>query len=121
MKFTDRVYKFIKYFITIFLPAVGALYYGIAEVWGFDKTYPVNATINTIIAFLGVLIGVSTRQFNKNKAAEADEPYDGDLAFIIDEVDGEKYPTLGVNTSLEAMQAKGEVRLRVIEQRLPEE
>jgi hypothetical protein len=121
MTLNDRVYQFLKYFITIALPAVGALYYAISEVWGFDRTYPVNATINAVVTFLGVLIGVSTRQYNKTKAAKADEPYDGDLAFIVDKVDGEVYPTLGVNTSLEEMRSKGEVRLQVIDQRFPEE
>jgi hypothetical protein len=110
MKLSNRVYNYLKWFITIFLPAVGALYFGLAEMWGFPNPTGVNGTINLIIAFLGILIGVSTRQYNKEIK---NEDIDGDL--IITEVDGEKWPMLGVNQSIESMQAKDTVRLTVVD------
>jgi hypothetical protein len=109
MKLTNKIYNLVKYFTTIFLPAVGALYYGLAQIWGFQNPEDVNGTINLIIVFLGVLIGISSRQYKK----ATHDGYDGDL--IVSEVDGEKYLGLGVNESVEAMQSKDEVRLRVIE------
>jgi hypothetical protein len=111
MILNNKAYNFLKYFTTIFLPATGALYYGLTEVWGFDRTLPVNATINTVVAFLGVTLGLSTRKYNKVTGGE--DSFDGDL--VVSEVDGEKYLALGVNGSVEQMQAKTEVRLRVVE------
>jgi|SRR5690349_14327826 len=107
MKLKNKVYDFLKYFTSIFLPAVGALYYGLTEVWNIHSTLPVNATINTIIAFLGITLGLSSRQYNKN------QQNDGDL--VVAQVDGEKYLGLAVNKSIESMQAKDIVRLKVID------
>lgn len=111
MKLPDKVYNFLKYFTTIFLPAAGTLYYAITEAFDIHRTVPINTVINAIIAFLGVTLGISTRQYNKENGG--DKAFDGDL--IVSEVDGEKYLGLGVNGSVEEMQAKPEVRLRVVE------
>jgi hypothetical protein len=58
--------------------------------------------------FLGVLLGISTKQYNKTTGAP-----DGDL--IISEVDGEKFPALGVNGTLEDLTNKDMVKLNVVD------
>jgi imidazoleglycerol phosphate synthase glutamine amidotransferase subunit HisH len=109
MKLSNKAYNFLKWFTTIFLPAVGAFYYALSEIWDFERTFALNATINAVIAFLGVLLGISTRQYNKETRSDT---IDGDL--VVSEVDGEKYLALGVNSSVEAMQSKDTVTLNVV-------
>ncbi len=72
---SDRTYAFLKYFTTILLPATGALYYGIAELWGFTSTTRgVNGTINLVILFLGLVLRISTSKYNETVR------YDGTIA-----------------------------------------
>ena len=108
MKLSNKTYNAIKWIITIFLPALGAFYFALAQTWGFENSQGVNATINAVITFLGLLIGYSSRQYRKN----VEERTDGDL--IITEVDGEQYTMLGVNKSLETMAGKDTVKLNVV-------
>jgi putative holin Dp-1 len=107
MQLSNAWYNRIKWIITIGLPAVGAFYFGLAQLWDFPRISGVNGTINLIITFLGLLIGYSTKQYNKTE----NQP-DGDL--IVVESDGEKHLGLAVNTSVEAMQAKDTVTLTVV-------
>lgn len=108
MILNNKTYNFLKWFITIFLPGVGAFYFTLAQVWNFPQPEGVNGTINAIIVFGGLLIGISTRQYNKTVGAP-----DGDL--IVEEVDGEKYLGLGVNKSIEDMASKNQVTLNVVD------
>lgn len=112
MKLSNKVYNFLKWVTTIWLPSAGALYYGITEVADIQRTFQVNATINGIIAALGGLLAVSSRQYKKLHYGNEDV-VDGDL--IVTEVDGEKYLGLGVNDSIESMQRKNVVRLNVVD------
>lgn len=116
MKLTNRAYNVIKYTITIFLPAVGALYFALAQVWDFNRTPGVNGTINALITFGGLLIGYSTRQYKKTNADVIDKDPDGDLVVTQDPSDGTKYLGLVVNAeSVEEMTAKDKVTLNVVD------
>lgn len=110
MTLTNKMYNIIKYVITIFLPAVGALYYGLAQVWDFDRIPGVNGTINVLITFGGLLIGYSTRKYNQIGPGAPD----GDLVMHQDPVDKTIYPTLGIKTSLEEMASKDKVTLTIL-------
>lgn len=112
IQLSNDAYKIIKYGITIFLPAVGSLYFALAQVWNFDRIPGVNGTINVLITFGGLLIGYSTRQYNKTGAGAPD----GDLIVQADPHDGTKYLGLAVNgDSVEAMTSKNQVTLNVVD------
>lgn len=68
MKLSNAVYDKLKWIVTILLPAIGALYAGLAVTWGED-TFPnsteVVGSIALIATFLGGLIGLSTRAHNR--------------------------------------------------------
>lgn len=110
MKLTNKAYNVIKYGITIFLPAVGALYFTLAQVWNFERVPGVNGTINALITFGGLLIGYSSRQYNKTTGAP-----DGDLVVKEDPTDGTKYLGLAVNgSSVDDITSKDKVTLQVV-------
>lgn len=61
----DKLYKILKYIAMIFLPALGTLYFALAGIWGFPHAEQVVGTIAAIDTFLGVILGISTAQYNK--------------------------------------------------------
>ena len=61
----DKLYKILKYIAMIFLPALGTLYFALAGIWGFPYADQVVGTITAIDTFLGVILGISTAQYNK--------------------------------------------------------
>ena len=63
----DKVYDILKWIAQILLPALGTLYFALASIWGFPYAEQIVGTITAVDAFLGVLLGISTYQYNKKK------------------------------------------------------
>lgn len=61
----NKLYDILKYIALIALPALGALYFGLAGIWGLPYGEQVVGTISVIDAFLGTLLGISTVKYNK--------------------------------------------------------
>lgn len=72
MILSNKVYDVLKWIAQIALPALGALYFGLASIWGFPYGEQIVGTITVIDTFLGALLGISTAQYNKAKQ-NADE------------------------------------------------
>lgn len=73
MLFSNKVYDTLKWVAQYFLPAIGALYFALAGVWGFPYGEEVVGTITAIDAFLGVILGISTVSYNKSHITEKTE------------------------------------------------
>ena len=73
MKMTNKVYDILKYIAQIALPAVGALYFGLAKIWGFPYGTEIVGTIAVIDTFLGALLKLSTDKYNAEQAVMEDE------------------------------------------------
>lgn len=110
---SSKLYDKLKFVAQVLLPAVGTGYFGLAQIWHLPHPEEIVGTITVVDTFLGLLLSASTAKYNKTGAGAPD----GDL--IIQEVDGEKFPALGVNTSLESMQGKDTVKLNVVTQQAP--
>ena len=67
MKMSNRVYDILKWVAQILLPAVGTLYFALAGIWGFPYAEGIVGTITAVDTFLGVLLGISTAQYNKEQ------------------------------------------------------
>lgn len=65
MKLNDKVYNVLKWITLIGLPAVSSLYFGLAGIWGFPYAEQVVGTIAVLTTFLGIILGISTAQYNK--------------------------------------------------------
>jgi hypothetical protein len=72
-KFNNRVYDVLKYIAQIVLPALGALYFGLAKIWGLPYGTEIVGTIALIDTFLGALLGISSVQYNKEIAQKTEE------------------------------------------------
>ncbi len=87
MQLNNKTYDFLKWVVTIFLPAVGAGYFGLSQVWeGVPYAIEVVGTTSVLATFFGALIGISSKSYKKSDAAN----FDGELR--IEEVDGENGP-----------------------------
>ena len=69
MTMNDKTYDVLKWIALIVLPAVGTLCFTLASIWGLPYGDQVVGTITAVDTFLGALLGVSTSQHNKRKAA----------------------------------------------------
>lgn len=65
VQFNDKTYTFLKWFCLIFLPAVSALISAISSLYGYDAT-KVCGIITSVSAFIGTLIGVSSKNYYKD-------------------------------------------------------
>ena len=66
MKFSNRTYDVLKWIAMYLLPSAGTLYFALAGIWGFPYGEQVVGTITAIDTFLGVILGISNAQYNKN-------------------------------------------------------
>lgn len=62
---SNKVYDILKYIAQIVLPALATLYFALAGIWGFPYGEEIVGTIAAVDTFLGVLLGISTMQYNK--------------------------------------------------------
>jgi hypothetical protein len=63
---SDSVYNWLKHSAAAILPAVITLYVALAQVWHFPKVEETVTSLGALNTFLGVLLGVSTKQYNKS-------------------------------------------------------
>lgn len=62
---TNKTYDVLKYIAMIVLPAIGTLYYALAELWHLPYPTEVVGTITAVDTFLGALLRISTAQYKK--------------------------------------------------------
>lgn len=61
----SKVYDVLKWLDMIGLPAIGALYAGLAKIWGFPFPEKITGTITVICTFLGSILAISSSQYYK--------------------------------------------------------
>ena len=62
---SNKVYDTLKWIAMYLLPALGTLYFALASIWGLPYGEQIVGTITAIDTFLGVILGISTAQYNK--------------------------------------------------------
>lgn len=85
---SNEVYDKLKWVAQILLPALATFYFTVAQVWHLPAPEQVVATIVAVDTLLGVLLGLSTKQFNNS-----DDKYDG-VINVTDLEDGRKSASL---------------------------
>ena len=63
MQFSGKTYDILKWLCLIALPATSTLYWTLASIWGWPYAEQITGTIAAIGTFLGVLIGISSRNY----------------------------------------------------------
>ena len=62
---SNKVYDALKWIAMYLLPALGTLYFALAGIWGLPYGEQIVGTITAVDTFLGVILGISTAQYNK--------------------------------------------------------
>ena len=70
MKFSNKTYDVLKWVATYVLPALGTLYFALAGIWNLPYGEQVVGTITAVDTFIGVLLGISSSNYNKEDAKE---------------------------------------------------
>ncbi len=68
MKMSNKMYDTLKWIAQYLLPAFGTLYFALAGIWGLPFGEQVVGTVTAVDTFLGVSLGISTKQYNKKEA-----------------------------------------------------
>ena len=66
MKMSNKVYDVLKWIAMYLLPAFGTLYFALSGIWNLPYGEQVVGTITAVDTFLGVILGISNAQYNKN-------------------------------------------------------
>ena len=70
MNLSNQAYNILKWIAQYLLPAAGTLYFAVASIWGLPYGEEIVGTIAAVDTFLGVILGISTAQYNKTKSSE---------------------------------------------------
>lgn len=70
MNMSNKMYDTLKWIAQYLLPAISALYAGLAQIWNLPCGVEIAGTVAAIDTFLGVMLGISTAQYNKAQAAQ---------------------------------------------------
>lgn len=104
----SKVYDFMKWLIQVVIPAFGALYYGLAQIFqSFPNPEGVVAALALVCAFLGVVLGISSRQYFRS-----DQVFDGAVVMAPGE-NGDLEAHAGLVTPPEKIADKTHIVLRV--------
>lgn len=106
---SNALYEKFKKSSLFILPAIGAMYFGLAQIWGLPYGEEVVGTIAVIETFLGVLLGISNKQYNNSE-----DKYDGQID--VSPSDDEETSNLNVSLDPEAIAGKSEILVKVNKQ-----
>jgi hypothetical protein len=71
------LYDAAKAFALVWLPALGTLYFTLAQIWGLPAAEEVTGTILAVDTFLGVVLKISSTQHDSIQAVKAEQKVAG--------------------------------------------
>ena len=65
MKMSNKIYDILKWIALTLLPALSVLYVAIAKILGLPFAAEVAGIVAAVDTFLGAILGISTKNYNK--------------------------------------------------------
>lgn len=65
MKISNRTFDTLKWCITVLFPAILALYLTLANIWGWEYSEAIGASIAAVITFGSTILGISSINYQK--------------------------------------------------------
>lgn len=107
MSMSNKTYDFLKWLSQIVLPAIGTLYFAVANIWGLPYAEQVVGTITALVTFFGVVLHISTVNYVKS------DTY-GNGTLLIDQTNPTKdIYRLDIRTPLEDVKEMKTIALKV--------
>lgn len=72
MKLNNKLYDILAYISRYALPALGGLYYSLADIWSLPYGSQVLATCTAVTVALNILLGISSIEYNKQIKKKAE-------------------------------------------------
>lgn len=104
---SNTVYDRLKLTAILLLPAIGALYFGLAQIWGWPAADKVSGTISVLNAFVGVAVA-----WLKSLYTASGAQYDGEMTWTAGEEEGDSFLRMK-SVDIRALETKGEILLKV--------
>jgi hypothetical protein len=104
---SNQAYDVLKFVALVLLPAVATLYFALSQIWGLPKGAEVVGSITAFDAFLGVILGISTQQYNNS-----DAKYDGSID-ISSPADAPKQFSLNLDSDPYELESKKHITFKV--------
>lgn len=104
---SGAVYDKLKLTAQLLLPAIGALYFALAQIWGLPAAGEVNGTIAVLNTFVGTAV-----VWLKSLYTASGNQYDGSLSWEDGEEEGDSVLRMH-QVDLNALETKGEILLQV--------
>ena len=73
MKLSNPWYDALKWIALYLLPALGTLYFALSGIWSFPYGEQVVGTITAIDTFLGVILGISSANYDGTEETPTDK------------------------------------------------
>ena len=70
MNISNKTYDVLKWVSMVVLPSLGTLYFALAGIWGFPYGEQIVGTLTAVDAFLGAVLGISSKNYNKKQEEE---------------------------------------------------
>ena len=68
---SNKMYDFLKWIAQYLLPAIGALYVALAEIWHLPFGSEIAGTVAAVDTFLGIVLGISSNKYHKELEEKA--------------------------------------------------
>lgn len=65
---SNKTYDVLKALALIWLPAAGTLYFALSSIWGLPYGEQIVGTITAVDVFLGIVLGVSSKNYNSSSS-----------------------------------------------------
>lgn len=69
---TNEQYDTLKSIAQVWLPALGTLYFALAQIWGLPYAEQIVGTITAVDAFMGAVLHISTQSYNEENGGGAE-------------------------------------------------
>lgn len=73
MNISNKTYDVLKWVSMVVLPSLGTLYFALAGIWGFPYGEQIVGTLTAVDAFLGAVLGISSKNYNKKQEEEKND------------------------------------------------
>jgi|JI9StandDraft_1071089.scaffolds.fasta_scaffold441265_1 hypothetical protein len=104
---SNKLYDLLKSITLIVLPALGTLYFALAQIWGLGSGEEVLATTSALAVFLGTVIKLGDRSYNNSE-----QQYDGEVNVLTNSKGGLKYD-LALKGDPEGIQDLSQIKLKI--------
>lgn len=76
MEMSNKCYNILEKVCRLWLPALATLYFTLSQIWGLSYGEEIVGTITAIDTFLGICLGISASNYDRNRKNEANNEAD---------------------------------------------